>query len=59
MEFLKTDKFINEKYIRWVKKIDECLLVCTKLNGCADNDTHKICKLTSPDSYYKLNDSLK
>lgn len=57
MEFLKTDdKFINEKYIRWIKKVDECLLVCTKSDGCYKNTTHKICKLTSPYSYHKLND---
>ena len=57
--FLKTDdnKIINEKCIRWVKKMSECLEVCTKSIGC-DIDTggtHKICKLNNPDSYNKLN----
>ena len=47
------------KDIRWLKKVDECLLVCTKSNGCADNATHKICKLSTPYSYHKLNDSFK
>lgn len=55
--YLKTDdnKVINEKHIRWIKKISECLEVCTKSTGCSVNDTHKICKLNNPDSYNKLN----
>jgi hypothetical protein len=61
--FIKTDdnKIINEKYIRWIKKINECLEVCTKSNGCYGfrEDTHKICKLNSPFSYNKLNENFK
>ena len=55
--FLKTDenKIINETCIRWVKKMSDCLAVCTKSNGCSDLDTHSICKLNSPYSYNKLN----
>ena len=60
---LKTDdnKVINEKYIRWVKKMNDCLEVCTKSNGCSidDGGTHRICKLNSPYSYNKLNDLFK
>jgi len=57
--YIKTDdnKIINEKYIRWVQKMSDCLEVCTKSIGC-DIDTggtHKICKLNNPDSYDKLN----
>jgi len=57
IRFLKTDdnKVINEKQIRWIKKISECLEVCTKSNGCSVYDTHKICKLNSLSSYNKLN----
>jgi hypothetical protein len=59
MEYLKTDnnKIINEMYIRWVKKQGECLEVCIKSNGCGNNgdDTHTICKLNNPYSYYRLN----
>lgn len=55
----KTDnnRIINEKYIRWVKKMNECLEVCMKSTGCNINDgtTHKICKINNPDSYNKLN----
>lgn len=55
--YIKTDdnKVINEFHIRWIKKINECLEVCTK-NGCEGKwDTHKICKINSPTSYEKLN----
>ena len=50
---LKTDdnKVINIKSITWVKKIDECLAVCTK----SDGETHKICKSINIDSFTKLN----
>lgn len=58
--YLKTDdnKILNEKQIRWVKKMSECLEVCTRSIGCSGNnsgDTHKICKLNNLDSYNKLN----
>ncbi len=57
--FIKTDdgKVINEKHIRWIKKIGDCLEVCTKSNGCSIvyGDTHRICKLYSLISYNKLN----
>ena len=55
--YLKTDnnKIINEKHIKWVKKMNDCLEVCTKSIGCSIGDTHRICKLNTPDSYDKLN----
>lgn len=58
--YLKTDdnKIVNEKNIRWVKKMSECLEVCTKSIGCHGNDygdTHKICKLNNLYSYNELN----
>jgi len=57
--YLKTDnnRIINENCIRWVKKMSDCLEVCTRTNGCDINNgnTHKICKLNNPDSYNKLN----
>uniref|UniRef100_A0A6C0ETA6 Uncharacterized protein n=1 Tax=viral metagenome TaxID=1070528 RepID=A0A6C0ETA6_9ZZZZ len=56
--FLKTDdnKVINEEYIKWVKKMGDCLEVCTKSIGCNGyGDTHRICKLNNLDSYNKLN----
>ena len=58
--YLRADdnKIINEKMIRWVKKMDDCLEVCVKSTGCkgdGNGDTHKICKLNNLHSYNKLN----
>jgi len=57
--YIKTDdnKIINENHIKWVKKMGDCLDVCTRSNGCnlSNGDTHKICKITNADSYNKLN----
>ena len=57
--YLKTDNnfIINEKRIRWVKKMSDCLEICIKSTGCnvKNGDTHKICKINNPDSYNKLN----
>jgi hypothetical protein len=56
--FIKADdnKIINEKAILWVKKMDDCLEVCVKQDGCACKvNTHRICKINSLDSYNKLN----
>lgn len=59
-EFLKTDdnRIINSDYIRWVKKMGDCLEVCVKSKGCniIRGDTHRICKLNNPTSFNKLND---
>ena len=56
--YIKTDnnKIINEKCIKWIYKMDECLKVCTKSLGChiKSGDTHKICKSKNLDSYNKL-----
>jgi hypothetical protein len=55
--YIRTDEniIINEKYIKWIKKMDECLKVCNKLEGCDILDTHTICKIYNPESYEKLN----
>lgn len=58
--YLKADdnKILNAKCIIWVKKMDECLEVCTKSTGCSisnNRDTHRICKVYNLDSYNKLN----
>lgn len=56
--FIKVDdeKIINMNCIRWVKKMDECLQICSKSNGCAgDGDTHKVCKINNEESYRRLN----
>ena len=48
--FIKVDnnKILNEQCIKWVRKIDECLDICTKGNGCYIGDTHKVCKVNNP-----------
>lgn len=55
--FIKTDNniIINEACIRWVKKLNDCLQVCAKSNGCVSDTTHRICKENSPVSFKKLN----
>lgn len=58
VSYVKTDdnKIINEKCIRWVKKMNDCLEVCTKPTGCSLKvDTHRICEFNNPSSYNKLN----
>jgi len=53
-QYIKTDnnKIINEKAIKWVQKIDECLYICTKSMGCSINiDCHKLCKINEKESY--------
>lgn len=56
--FIKVDDniILDMNCIRWVKKMDECLQICSKSNGCKGNeDTHKICKINNEDSYHRLN----
>jgi len=49
ISYIKTDdnKILNEKCIIWVKKMGDCLEVCTKqTGGCiVGKNTHQICKL--------------
>ena len=57
--YIKTDdnNIVNEQCIKWVKKMNDCLYVCTKSTGCHihSGDTHKICKPNNIESYNKLN----
>ena len=57
--YLKTDNniIVRESAIRWVKKMDECLEICTKPNGCdiSLRTTHRVCKHNSIESYEFLN----
>jgi hypothetical protein len=59
VSYIKTDdnKIINEQAIKWVKKMDECLYICTKSIGCSikDGDTHKLCKINHSTNYNYLN----
>ena len=43
---------ISVKHIRWVKKIDRCLEICSKPHGCIiGQDTHQVCQYNNPDAY--------
>lgn len=58
-KFIKTDdnKIINMSYIRWIKELNECMKICSKMNGCDIvyyENTHTVCKINSPNSYNKL-----
>lgn len=55
--FIKADNniIINMKCIRWVKKMDECLQICSKTDGCGIENTHKVCKINNGESYRRLN----
>ena len=57
VSFVKVDedKIINENCIRWVKKMGDCLEICTRTEGCSYLTTHKLCKLNDRESYDKLN----
>lgn len=55
--YIKADgeRYINPKYIHWIKQIDECYSVCTKSFGCyEDSGTHKVCKSKNPTGYNKI-----
>jgi len=56
VDFLKIDdnKILNLNCIKWAKRIDECLEICTKGDGCYVGDTHKLCKVNNPKSYEML-----
>jgi len=54
--YIKVDnnKVINEKCIKWIKKMDECLSsICNKIDEYYMKDTHTVCKINNSDSYNK------
>ena len=54
--YIKTDNntILNENCIKWVRKMGDCMDICMKGNGCYIGDTHRICKINTPNSYNKL-----
>ena len=53
---LNDNTIINENCIRWVRKMNECLQICTLSNGCTKKyHTDTICKKDNLNSYNKLN----
>jgi hypothetical protein len=66
MPYIKADqdKFINEKYIRWIQRFNDSMEVCVKFNGCTIGvDTIRVSKAYHPASYDRLteltNDNIK
>lgn len=55
------NKIINKKSIIWVKKMNDCLEICTRKIGCSikDGTTHQICKKNNIHSYDELNQYFK
>jgi hypothetical protein len=50
------NRIINVNCIKWAKKLDECLYICTKSAGCDGvSDMHKLCKINNSEGYNKLN----
>lgn len=54
--YMKTDSniFINKKYIKWIKEINNCLEIYTKSNCSYSNDTDKICKNNNLEDYNNI-----
>jgi hypothetical protein len=61
-QFIKTDNgtSIHEYTIRWMKRIDECLIICNKNDNCPNSnsllfkDTRTLCKINNPEGYNRL-----
>jgi hypothetical protein len=60
---LGNDFVINANYVRWMSKMkeDDCLFVCTRMDGCMyyddmrDNETTiKVCRKDNIDGYNSL-----
>lgn len=58
--FVKTDgdKIVSVKHIQWIKKMDECMELCTTSKMCFTRgpfkNTHSVCKSVNPRSYKQL-----
>jgi len=58
MPYIKADqdKFINERHIRWIQRINDTMEVCAKATGCTlGADTIRVSKDIHPDSFERLN----
>ena len=57
------DVIINEKQIRWIKKINDCMEICSKQSGCSLNngaeETHKVCKINNLETFLRLDKKFK
>lgn len=46
-------------FVRWIKKVDECFYICSKMDGCYDHQTNKVSKSKNSKSYGKLEKMFK
>ena len=47
------DKLINQQSITWIRRIEECIYICAKSDGCdLEKSTHKI---DNPSGYNRVN----
>jgi len=55
--FIKADNnvIVKKQSIRWMKKMDECILICSKSTGCSTADAHRVCEINNSVSYALLN----
>jgi hypothetical protein len=61
-DYIQTDNnvYLNTKYIRWIKKMNECVEICSRFDGCVHGfSTHSVCKKYSSESYKKLNEMIE
>ena len=50
------DKLINQNAITWIRRIEECMHICTRTDGCdVEKTSHKICKYDNPTGYNRVN----
>lgn len=50
------DKLINQQSITWIRRIEECMYICTRTDGCdLEKTSHKICKFDNPSGYNRVN----
>lgn len=52
-KFIKVDgnQVVNVEFIRWIEKKDECLSICSKMDGCGDYGVSRVCRISNPNSY--------
>lgn len=52
---VSNDKLINQNAITWIRRIEECMYICTRSDGCdLVKSTHKICKFDNPTGYNRV-----
>ena len=49
------EEIINEKFIRFIRKDNNCFFVCSKIDGCSEADMFKVCKHDAPEAWTKFN----